>query len=96
MLKRKNLQSICNFEPFPKKVKYFGNPFETSFENTLKRKLSWKDLTVKNLLSSINSIDYDYKMNKICKSMQDTSVNEKNKKNENTEIKSEFYFLYHF
>jgi len=89
MLKRKNLQSICNLEPFPKKVKYYGNPFE----NTLKRKLSWKDLTVKNLLSSINSIDYDYKINKICKSMQDTSVCEKN---ENTEIKSEFYFLYHF
>ena len=86
MLKRKNLQCCNNLEPFPKRVKYYGNQFGTS----LKRKLSWKDLTVKNLLSSINSIEYDYKMNKICKSIKDTSVND------NIEIKSEFYFLYHF
>lgn len=93
MFKRKNLQSFCNFEPFPKRCKYYGNAFGNTCCNSLKRKLSWKDLTVKNLLSSINSIDYDYKMNKICKSMQDTSVNENT---ENIEIKSEFYFLYHF
>jgi len=93
MLKRKNLQSFYNFEPYPKRCKYYENPFGNTCFNSLKRKLSWKDLTVKNLLSSINSIDYDYKMNKICKSMQDTSVCEKN---QNTEIKSEFYFLYHF
>ena len=49
---------------------------------------------VDNLLKGIKRIEHNDKMNKICESMKDTNLKEND--NNDYEIKSEFYFLYHF
>ena len=69
MFKRKNLQSFSNLEPFPKRCKYYGNPFGNTFCNSLKRKrqLSWKDVNFETLLTTINCIEHNDKMNKMIK-----------------------------
>ena len=96
MHKRKNLQFFSELEPLSKKSKYYGNPFGNTPCNSLKRKLSWKDISFDNLLKGIKRIEHNDKMNKICESMKYTNLKENNNNNNNSEIKSEFYFLYHF
>jgi hypothetical protein len=82
MPKRKNLQCINNLEPLPKRFK-----INKSKKNKLKRKKSWNDI-----INSINSIEHNDKINKICETMKNTSFNEKSKQREI----DEFYFLYFF
>jgi hypothetical protein len=94
-MKRKNLQCFTNLEPSPKRIKHY----DTIFRNTLKRKISYSNISnISNistfsLSQSINEIDHNDKVNKICQTFEKTNFKDKQEQSDLDYLK-EYYFLY--
>lgn len=88
-MKRKTLQCFTNLEPFPKRIKYY----DTIFRNTLKRKISYSNISTFSLSQSINQIDHNDKVNKICQTFEKTNFKDKQEQSDLDYLKK-YYFLY--
>ena len=100
-MKRKNLQCFCNLEPYPKRIKHY----DTIFKNTLKRKTLYSNTSNTNNISnisnistfslsqSINEIEHNDKVNKICQTFEKTNFKDKQEQSDLDYLK-EYYFLY--
>jgi len=82
-MKRKNLQCFSNLEPCPKRIKNYN----TILKNTLKRKISYSDMSNINTFSLSQSI-YEINHNDILNNFKD--------KQEQSDLDylKQYYFLY--
>ena len=89
MVKRKNLQCYNDLEPSPKKQKYIITNFYKK-QIILNKKIS--NINVLTLSKSINQIDNDDKINKICNNINNINFKDKLIKSEESYI-YDYYFL---